>query len=105
MISARALRAAFDDLFEECNAIITPATRGVAPKGLDSTGDPAFCTLWTLTGLPALSLPLLTGDDGMPLGVQLVGVAGDDARLLRTGRWLVGEVGGKGSRGRAKTKN
>lgn len=102
---ARVLRAAFDDLFEECNAIITPATRGVAPKGLDSTGDPAFCTLWTLTGLPALSLPLLTGDDGMPLGVQLVGVAGDDARLLRTGRWLVGEVGGKASRGRAKTKN
>ncbi len=37
----------------------------------------------------------------MPLGVQLVGAAGDDARLLRTARWLVGEAG-KGSRGRAK---
>jgi Asp-tRNA(Asn)/Glu-tRNA(Gln) amidotransferase A subunit family amidase len=100
---ARALRAVFDDLFDECNAIVTPATRGVAPKGLDSTGDPAFCSLWTLTGLPSLNLPLLNGDDDMPLGVQLVGPVGDDARLLRTANWLVGTVGGKPSRRRAKS--
>ncbi|HJQ55967.1 MAG TPA: amidase family protein, partial [Vineibacter sp.] len=99
----RSLRAAFDDVFDECNAIITPAARGVAPKGLDSTGDPAFCTLWTLTGLPSLNLPLLTGDDGMPLGVQLVGPVGDDARLLRTANWLAGTVGGKPARRRAKS--
>jgi Asp-tRNA(Asn)/Glu-tRNA(Gln) amidotransferase A subunit family amidase len=101
----RWLAAAFTDVFSECNAIITPATRGVATKGLASTGDPAFCSLWTLTGLPAVTLPVLTGDDGMPLGVQLVGAPGDDARLLRTARWLVETVGGKKARGRAKTKN
>ncbi|MBI3703891.1 MAG: amidase [Rhizobiales bacterium] len=98
----RALRAALDEVFEECNAIVTPASRGVAPKGLDSTGDPAFCSLWSLTGLPALTLPLLSGDDDMPLGVQLVGPAGDDARLLRTANWLVNTAGGKASRRRAK---
>jgi Asp-tRNA(Asn)/Glu-tRNA(Gln) amidotransferase A subunit family amidase len=101
----RRLAAAFPDVFSECNAIITPATRGVAPKSLDTTGDPAFCTLWTLTGLPAVTLPLLTGDEGMPLGVQLVGAAGDDARLLRSARWLVDAVGVKKSRGRAKKKD
>jgi Asp-tRNA(Asn)/Glu-tRNA(Gln) amidotransferase A subunit family amidase len=100
----RSLAASIADVFNECNAIITPATRGVAPKGLDTTGDPAFCTLWTLLGLPAIALPLLTGADGMPLGVQLVGAAGDDARLMRTARWLVDAMGGKGPRGRAKAK-
>ena len=102
---ARALASALADVFSGCHAIITPAAVGVAPKGLQATGNPAFCSLWTLTGLPALSLPLLTGENGLPLGVQLVGAAGDDARLLRTANWLVETVGGKSSRGRAKTKH
>jgi Asp-tRNA(Asn)/Glu-tRNA(Gln) amidotransferase A subunit family amidase len=83
------LVAYFDELFAECDAIVTPATLGTAPAGLDSTGDPLMCTLWTLAGLPALSLPLLSGANGLPLGVQLVGRKGDDARLLRTANWLV----------------
>ena len=85
----RAMREAVEELFQqECTAIITPAARGVAPKG-EATGDPVFCTLWTLLGLPAITLPLLTGEDDMPLGVQLIGAPGDDARLLRTAQWLV----------------
>ena len=47
----RALGGMLGDIFSECNAIITPAANGVAPKGLEATGDPVFCTLWTLTGL------------------------------------------------------
>lgn len=82
------LGEAFDGVFEAYDAILTPATTGTAPHGLASTGDPVFCTLWTLCGLPALSLPLLRGENGLPIGVQLVGNRGDDARLLRTARWL-----------------
>lgn len=78
----------FEEIFDRCDAIVTPATRGTAPHGLDSTGDPAFCTLWTFCGMPAISLPLMQGANGLPLGVQLVGRRGDDARLLRTARWL-----------------
>ena len=86
-----ATRPALREVFNDYDAILTPAAPGVAPKG-EATGNPAFCTLWTLTGLPALSLPLLTGEGGMPLGVQLVGARGDDARLLRTANWLIDDL-------------
>jgi Asp-tRNA(Asn)/Glu-tRNA(Gln) amidotransferase A subunit family amidase len=78
----------FEEIFARCDAIVTPAAAGPAPKGLASTGDPAFCTLWTLLGMPALSLPLMQAANGLPLGVQLVGQRCGDARLLRTARWL-----------------
>ncbi len=81
------------EIFEKYDAIITPAATGEAPAGLDSTGSPIFCTLWTLCGTPAITLPLLEGSNGMPIGIQLVGPVGDDARLLRTARWLEGAVG------------
>lgn len=83
----------FDELFmERYDAILTPAAPGSAPKGLGSTGDPAFCTLWTLCGMPAVSLPLLQDSGGLPIGAQLVGRRNFDARLLRTARWLAGRV-------------
>jgi len=88
-----ALRDSLEPLFERYDVIVTPATTG-QPGGLDNTGSPAFCTIWTLLGLPAVTLPLLTGVDGLPIGVQLVGRFGDDARLLRTARWLVTTIAG-----------
>ena len=78
-----------EGIFNNYDAILTPSAPGEAPVGLDSTGDPAFCTIWTLCGTPALNLPLLVGPNGMPLGAQLVSCKGDDARLFRTARWLV----------------
>ncbi|MGQ0523997.1 MAG: amidase [Betaproteobacteria bacterium] len=75
-------------LFDRYDAILTPAAAGTAPRGLASTGNPLFCTLWTLAGMPALNMPIMKGANGLPLGVQLVGARGDDARLLRTARWL-----------------
>jgi len=79
-------------LGEEYDAILTPATRGEAPLGLDATGDPIFCSTWTYMGVPSLSLPLMEGENGMPIGVQLVAPRGDDARLLRTANWLVQKI-------------
>jgi Asp-tRNA(Asn)/Glu-tRNA(Gln) amidotransferase A subunit family amidase len=83
----------FLELFEQrYDAILTPAAPGAAPKGLQSTGDPSFCTLWTYCGMPAISLPLLEAANGLPIGVQLVGPRHGDARLLRTSRWLATKV-------------
>ena len=83
------LNDVLDPVFDEYDAIVTPAAPGEAPRGLQSTGQPIFCTLWTYLGTPALTLPLLRSSAGLPLGVQLVGRRGGDARLLRTARWLV----------------
>ena len=87
-----ALNAALAEVFGTYDAILTPAAPGEAPKGLGSTGSPIFCTIWTFCGTPAVTLPLLTGASGLPIGVQLVGEKGDDARLLRTARWLIETV-------------
>lgn len=87
-------RATLSALLETHDALLTPAAPGEAPPGLEATGNPAFCTLWTLAGLPALSLPILTGPAGLPLGCQLVGGPGDDARLMSVGHWLLRQLQG-----------
>ncbi len=88
----RLLNAMLAEVFNEFDAVLTPSTTGVAPRGLQSTGSPVFCTLWSYCGLPAISLPLLQGEHGLPLGAQLVAAWGDDARLLRTAFWLANSL-------------
>lgn len=87
-----ALVSGLEQVLLEYDAILTPAASGEAPLGLESTGNPVFCTPWTLCGMPAISLPLLQGAAGMPLGAQLVAARDDDARLLRTANWLASQV-------------
>jgi Asp-tRNA(Asn)/Glu-tRNA(Gln) amidotransferase A subunit family amidase len=96
------LNQILDAVFDEYDAILTPAAPGEAPRGLHSTGNPVFCTIWTYLGTPAVTLPLMQGEHGMPLGVQLVARRGNDARLLRTAAWLVKTVQ-QGGRGRARS--
>jgi Asp-tRNA(Asn)/Glu-tRNA(Gln) amidotransferase A subunit family amidase len=101
LAGAEPLNAALDSVFDEYDAILTPAAPGEAPRGLDSTGNPIFCTLWTYLGTPAVTLPLMRSEAGLPLGVQLVGRRGNDARLLRSANWLATTLGGaNGGRGR-----
>jgi Asp-tRNA(Asn)/Glu-tRNA(Gln) amidotransferase A subunit family amidase len=63
------------------DAAVTLAAPGAAPVGLGSTGNPIFNVPASLRGIPAVSLPLLSAD-GLPLGLQVAGFAGDDARLF-----------------------
>lgn len=77
-----------NQIFFDYDAILTPSTTGEAPLA-DSTGDPAFCSIWSLCGVPALNLPIFIGENNLPFGAQLVGQRGDDARLFRTAGWLL----------------
>ena len=85
---ADSIAGALDHLFEHYDALITAAAPGEAPVGLESTGNPAFQRIWTLTGVPTVTLPKLTGPNGLPIGVQVIGRAGGDAKLFRIARWL-----------------
>ena len=77
------------EIFDEYDAILTPATPGPAPAGIEATGSPIMNTIWTFCGTPALNLPLLRSPDGLPFGVQAVGPVDGDARLFRDARWLL----------------
>lgn len=61
---------------------ICPPAIGPAPKGLDSTGDPVMCLPWTQIGFPAINIPTFKNDEGLPMGVQLVGKWNADEALL-----------------------
>jgi Asp-tRNA(Asn)/Glu-tRNA(Gln) amidotransferase A subunit family amidase len=78
----------YSEVFEDYYGVITPASTGVAEKGLLSTGSPELSTIWTYMGLPTISLPLLSGENNLPLGVQLVGDKLDDLRFLASANWL-----------------
>ncbi|MBI4290453.1 MAG: amidase [Betaproteobacteria bacterium] len=81
------------DLFADCDAIASLPAPGAAPRRLDITGDPSFCTLWSLAGFPAITLPSGLANDGLPFGLQLAAPAGEDNRLLRVARWCEAVIG------------
>jgi Asp-tRNA(Asn)/Glu-tRNA(Gln) amidotransferase A subunit family amidase len=67
-------------------AVLCPATTGGAPDAA-TTGDPAFNSPWSFTGLPVVSIPTGLDRDGLPLGVQLVGSAYSEADLFAVAAW------------------
>ena len=81
-------RAELDVFFGASDAILVPAAPGEAPAGLGGTGDPVFNRMWTLLGVPCVTLPARSGETGLPTGVQFVGRLGDDARLLACAAFL-----------------
>lgn len=85
---AREARHVAGDLFSKIDVLMTPSAPGIAPKGLESTGEPTFNKLWTLTGNPCVGIPGMTDPDGMPLGIQLVGQFGRDEATIQAAFWL-----------------
>ena len=69
------------EILGEVDVLLALSAPGAPPKGLDSTGDPTFNRLWTLMGTPCVNVPGLS-DNGLPLGVQIVGRFGRDRLAL-----------------------
>ncbi|MFQ5851082.1 MAG: amidase, partial [Candidatus Binatia bacterium] len=90
-LRAQRLRRLFQEevaqMFGEVDVLLTPATPAPAPRGLDTTGDNRFQTPWTYCGIPSITLPSGLSRDGLPLGLQLIGPAFQEERLLRAARW------------------
>lgn len=90
-IKAQRIRSQFShevaDAFEGKDCLLMPSTTMPAPRGLGNTGDPAFNSPWSFSGLPAVTLPLSLSNDGLPMGIQLVGHPFDEERLLRVAKW------------------
>lgn len=82
------MRTSFNTLMEGFDFAIAPATCGEAPVGLQSTGSPNFCLLWTSIGVPVVNVPVFTGLNGMPVGVQVIGRHGSDAETISAASWL-----------------
>lgn len=85
--------AFFVDHFNDFDAILSPSASGQAlPLAAGNTGDAVYCTIWTLAGLPCLTLPVLVGANDLPIGVQLIGAGEQDDRLMRTAVWMQGAL-------------
>jgi amidase len=81
-------RTGLGAFFGQCDAVLVPAAPGGAPFGLGNTGDPIFNRMWTLLGVPCVTLPARCAENGLPTGVQLVGRMRDDARLMACAAFL-----------------
>ena len=75
-------RAQLAEVFQEVDVLLAPSAPGAAPLGLDNTGDPEFCRIWTVLHTPTVNIPAGFASNGMPVGLQVVGPVGADALTL-----------------------
>lgn len=81
-------RRGIDTVFDSYDLLLTPSAVGEAIELAPLTGNPMFSRLWTLLHLPLLNLPVATGPQGLPVGIQLVGRHGADNKLLADAQWV-----------------
>ena len=81
-------KAMFWQVFQRFGAVLTPAAPGEAPQNLAFTGSPNFNRMWTMLGVPCVTVPGMQGPSGMPIGVQCVGAAGRAHETLAHAAWL-----------------
>ena len=86
---AHSCRLALPELFGDYDVLLAPSAIGEAPAGLHSTGNPVMNLVWTLLHVPCVNVPFARGPLGLPIGVQVIGRRGDDARTLAAAAWIL----------------
>jgi Asp-tRNA(Asn)/Glu-tRNA(Gln) amidotransferase A subunit family amidase len=81
-------RAALNEIFKDVDVLLALSAPGIAPKGLDSTGDARYNQLWTLMGTPCVNVPAYVADGNLPVGVQTIADYGDDAKAIAAARFM-----------------
>jgi Asp-tRNA(Asn)/Glu-tRNA(Gln) amidotransferase A subunit family amidase len=85
-------RHALAAMFDDVDVLLTFSAPGAAPKGLGSTGDARFNSLWTLMGVPCVNVPACIAEGGLPVGVQVIARYGNDAGALAAARFVEGAL-------------
>ena len=86
-------RAQLAEVFQDVDVLLAPSAAGAAPMGLDSTGDPVFCRIWTVLHTPTVNIPAGHAPNGLPVGLQVVGPVGSDAFTLAAAHALHQSLG------------
>jgi len=81
-------RAALSEILKDVDVLLALSAPGIAPKGLDSTGDARYNQLWTLMGTPCVNVPAYVADGNLPVGVQTIADFGDDAKAIAVARFM-----------------
>jgi Asp-tRNA(Asn)/Glu-tRNA(Gln) amidotransferase A subunit family amidase len=89
---AAGCRKTLDDLYDGYDVLITAAATGEAPIGLEATGNAQPCVIWTTMHVPALSIPVFRGPNGLPTGLQVIGKRNEDRKLFAAARWIYGKL-------------
>lgn len=87
-----ACKAAEAQLFSGAELLLSPGAPGIAPEGLEATGNPTFNRMTTALGVPCLGFPG-GKEQGLPLGLQLMGRTGTDRSLLQAGAAIIAALG------------
>jgi amidase len=91
------LRRVFDQKASAFDAVLAPSVPGEAPRGIDSTGDPVFNSMWTVLHNPVVNVPGFAGPGGMPVGLSLVSPRYTDRQLLTISAQVADLFNAKGS--------
>jgi len=86
---AERCRRCVDEAFADRDILLAPAAAGEAPVGLNATGNASLCVIWTTLHVPAMTLPLFRGPNGLPVGAQFVARRNADRKLMAACRWVM----------------